>query len=426
MCGFLGAGKTTLLKHILETQHIDPAFKCAVIVNDVAELNIDKNLIDRTSLLQSDDVIAMQNGCVCCTLQSDLVEQIVQLAEKGTFTYMIIEASGVSEPAEIGPLFDECDDDHDHDEHKSTTLHDVARLDTCVTVVDCADFFANLDNIRDSADETYPQLLIEQIEYSNVILLNKTDLVSAQQLQTIHDQVAILNSKANVIETRQSQVDLKYVLNTRSWNSVEMTSPVYRAMDEEPSKVLTSSDLKKCCTSSLNAGKAPCCSSKKNKLIGNAFDSGLSTVYIRGGDSAKDRKLPVSTDSRSARHVTRFGINSFIYRARRPFHPGRLQTMFLDPYFVLEHELEDMTTDDIRSVQSAAAARKKARIKAMGCLLRTKGFIWVASVHDLMIGLNQAGNMVTLEPETLWLELTPELWKGLPIEQMISKNMQVP
>ena len=111
LCGFLGAGKTTMMKHILETKHEDPAFRCAVIVNDMAALNIDKSLIDQSAVLQSDEVIAMENGCFCCTLQSDLVDQIISLTRRRQFNYMLIEASGVSEPSQIAPLFDL----HEHD-----------------------------------------------------------------------------------------------------------------------------------------------------------------------------------------------------------------------------------------------------------------------------------------------------------------------
>merc|ERR1712142_50259 len=113
LCGFLGAGKTTLLKHVLESKHSEEDFKCAVIVNDMAALNIDKSLIDQSALFQSDEVIAMQNGCFCCTLRSDLVDQIIELAQKKLFSYILIEASGVSEPSQIAPLFDLCDDEHD-------------------------------------------------------------------------------------------------------------------------------------------------------------------------------------------------------------------------------------------------------------------------------------------------------------------------
>ena len=116
LCGFLGAGKTTLLKHILESKHEEEDFKCAVIVNDMAELNIDEKLIDNTSLVQSDEaMVGMQNGCICCTLASDLVQQIIQLTQsEQKFNYILIEASGVSEPHEIAPLFDLEEDGHDH------------------------------------------------------------------------------------------------------------------------------------------------------------------------------------------------------------------------------------------------------------------------------------------------------------------------
>ena len=134
----------------METKHAEENFKCAVIVNDMAALNIDKSLIDQSALVQSDEVIAMQNGCFCCTLQSDLVEQIISLANKKMFNYMLIEASGVSEPSQIAPLFDLCDDEHDHEaEHKDgPQLGEVARLDTCVTVVDAAEFYSNLDSME--------------------------------------------------------------------------------------------------------------------------------------------------------------------------------------------------------------------------------------------------------------------------------------
>merc|ERR1712042_8610 len=153
LCGFLGSGKTTLLKHILESKHSEEDFNCAVIVNDMAELNIDKSLIDNTSLIQSDEaMIGMQNGCICCTLQSDLVDQIINLTQKQKFNYILIEASGVSEPHEIAPLFeihdhnDEEELDHEHDPDKPQ-LGEVAGLDTCVTMIDQSEFYTNLGSM---------------------------------------------------------------------------------------------------------------------------------------------------------------------------------------------------------------------------------------------------------------------------------------
>ena len=231
LCGFLGAGKTTLLKHILETKHEEEDFKCAVIVNDMATLNIDKSLIDQSALVQSDQVIAMQNGCFCCTLQSDLVDQIVELAKKNIFNYMVIEASGVSEPSQIAPLFDLCDDDHDHEtEHKDNTtgLGEVARLDTCVTVVDAAEFHNNLESMKaySNSDEeeqgTTAELMMEQVEFSNVVLLNKQDLVTKDQLSNILDKISILNPNAKIIKSYQSNINVMEILNTHLYSKNAM------------------------------------------------------------------------------------------------------------------------------------------------------------------------------------------------------------
>ena len=174
LCGFLGAGKTTMMKHILETKHEDKDFRCAIIVNDMAALNIDKSLIDQSAIAQSDEVIAMQNGCFCCTLQSDLVDQIIALTEKKLFNYMLIEASGVSEPSQIAPLFDLCDDEHDpddpeadHDHSEKPQLGEVARLDTCITVVDSAEFYNNLASMKTYEQGetvgTIAELMMEQV-----------------------------------------------------------------------------------------------------------------------------------------------------------------------------------------------------------------------------------------------------------------------
>merc|ERR1712079_106063 len=210
LCGFLGSGKTTLLKHILETQHDDKDFKAAVIVNDMAELNIDEKLIDKKSLIQSDEaMIGMQNGCICCTLQSDLVEQLIGLTQMKNedanmrFNYILIEASGVSEPHEIAPLFEiedheACgiDDVPDHD-HDNLQLGQVARLDTCVTLIDSAEFYNNLESMKtyDQCDVvgTIAELMMDQVEFANIVILNKGDLVNEEQKQDLEEKIALLN-----------------------------------------------------------------------------------------------------------------------------------------------------------------------------------------------------------------------------------------
>ena len=224
LCGFLGSGKTTLLKHILENKHSDEDFNCAVIVNDMAELNIDKNLIDNTSLLQSDEaMVGMQNGCICCTLQPDLVEQIIGLTQKKKFNYILIEASGVSEPHEIAPLFeihehDEDDTDHGHD-HSKPQLGEVARLDTCVSLVDAADFYNNLGSAKtyDNCDiiGTICELMMDQVEFANVILLNKCDLVKEEQQKDILKKIELINPKAKVIKSIHTKINVMDILNTK-------------------------------------------------------------------------------------------------------------------------------------------------------------------------------------------------------------------
>ena len=232
LCGFLGAGKTTLLKHILETKHSAEDFNAAVIVNDMAELNIDKSLIDNTSLIQSDEaMIGMQNGCICCTLQSDLVDQIIGLTQKKKFNYILIEASGVSEPHEIAPLFDLDDHehapddvDHGHD-HSKPQLGQVARLDTCVSLIDAADFYNNLASMKtyDNCDivGTIAELMMDQVEFANVILCNKTDLVNEGQQNDIMEKLKLLNPKAKIVKSINSKIDVMEILNTSLYKDKE-------------------------------------------------------------------------------------------------------------------------------------------------------------------------------------------------------------
>ena len=411
--GFLGAGKTTLLKHILETKHqSDEEFRCAVIVNDMAELNIDQTLIDQSALVRSDEVIAMQNGCICCTLQSDLVDQMVELASTRRFDYMIIEASGVSEPSAVAQLFAECEEDHDHiEEHEmKSVLRDLARLDTCVTVVDAGDFFNKLETVIEGPkNQNFPNLMIEQIQYSNVVILNKTDLVSKSQLTQIQDQVSILNPNAKLMTAQKSTVDVMQVLNTNLYNAEDF---VEVAVGErfQPEK------LADCCEEATARGEAPCCRRART------FDSEKSQVLI--GSS----KLP------KTRHQKRFGITSFLYKARRPFHATRFHDDFMDKFFV-PVDLDDSPDDSEQAVeeppqkktknkkqlqadnkrveegillrQEKAQAKQRCRTKTIGNVMRSKGFVWTSNLHDLMGSMGVAGNVVTLESSNSWTVLDP-------------------
>jgi len=418
LCGFLGAGKTTLLKHVLETKHAEEGFKCAVIVNDMAALNIDKSLIDQSALVQSDEVIAMQNGCFCCTLRSDLVDQIIELAQKKLFSYILIEASGVSEPSQIAPMFEPCDDEHDHEEEhqEGPQLSDLARLDTCVTVVDAAEFYNNLQSMKmyesNEIEGTITELMMEQIEFSNVVVLNKKDLVTDEQLKNIEERISLLNPKAKIVQSCQSKINVMEILNTKLFSREEMEEGGVMISATKVDDKDEEEEIPSCCVKSVDDGKKKCCKIKNKNLI----DSGLSTVLL-GVVEGKGKR----SQDNLTRHQQRFGITSFVYRARRPFHPGRLSDEFLDPFFILRYQETD--DSEIEKLQKDAVQKQLERTKAMGELLRSKGFIWIASSSDVLGGLQQAGNILRIEAQGPWLCEHPEMWKGTPSEDLIYKDM---
>jgi len=418
LSGFLGAGKTSTLKHILETNHkAEGKFRCAVIVNDMAELNIDKELIEK--VVQTEKVIAMSNGCVCCTLQDDLVKQMVELAQSGKFDYLLIEASGVSEPAQIARLFENCSEDHDHDfaHENKVPLNMVAKLDTIVTVVDSATFFGNLGTVKKSeSKEPLAQLLVEQIATANVIVLNKTDLVSREQLERVSERVNVLNTKADVIPAQNGRVHVTKLLGTSKFNQKDLPVTTFDLMEVEPERA--------CCSASTAQGKPKCCSKKPNLI-----DSGLSNVFL--GKATKTR------------HAARFGVSSFVYQARRPFNPTRFHNKFVCKYFVLverdleeldndeaEMEVEDATFVEIQQAKDKEEGDKVARLQeegktkhdlrteTLGDLCRSKGFIWMASSHDLMGCFQQAGPTVTIESPGVWAVLERKAYEGTDEEKV--------
>ena len=224
LSGFLGAGKTTLLNHVLNNRE---GKKVAVIVNDMSEVNIDAALIEKggADLSRTEEkLVEMSNGCICCTLREDLLEQVRELAEDSRFDYLLIESTGISEPLPVATTFDFRDE-------KGKSLSDVSKLDTMVTVVDAANLIRNYsstDFLRDRGESlgeqderTLVDLLVEQIEFANVILLNKIDLMSKEQLKTVNAIIRGLNAKAKIIETKLSKVDLKEVMDTNLYDLEE-------------------------------------------------------------------------------------------------------------------------------------------------------------------------------------------------------------
>jgi len=222
LSGFLGAGKTTLLTHVLQNQE---GLRVAVIVNDMAEVNIDGLLVKDSKVLTGEDkMVEMQNGCICCTLRQDLIDNVTQLAAEKRFDYLLIESTGISEPMPVATTF--------VTEH-GQNLGSVARLDTLVTMVDAANFFKDYnrgaEKLRDrpalgaeATDERkISNLLADQVECANLIVLNKMDLIKESDALKLEGFLRKSNPKAKIIRSSFGKVDLKLLLNTGSFDMAE-------------------------------------------------------------------------------------------------------------------------------------------------------------------------------------------------------------
>lgn len=224
LSGFLGAGKTTLLNHILNNRE---GLKVAVIVNDMSEVNIDEKLVNNhVNFSRTEErLVEMSNGCICCTLREDLIIEVEKLAKVGMFDYLLIESTGISEPIPVAQTFSFATGDELYD------LTKFSRLDTMVTVVDAYNFFKDFGSVdtivdRKMTDDEEDQrsivnLLTDQIEFANVIVLNKSDLVTQDQLELLKQTLHKLNPSAELIPASHAKVDPKKILNTKLFNYEE-------------------------------------------------------------------------------------------------------------------------------------------------------------------------------------------------------------
>lgn len=316
LSGFLGAGKTTLLNHVL---HNREGLRVAVIVNDMSEINVDAQLIrDGGAQLSRVDekLVEMSNGCICCTLREDLLIEVGNLAREGRFDYLLIESSGISEPLPVAETFTF------EIEEGGASLSEFARLDTMVTVVDAVNLmkdFQTLDSLADRAigiddedERNIVDLLVDQIEFANVILLNKTDLATPQDVRQIEGLLRKMNPHAKIIPTVNSSVPLREIINTGLFDFAEA----------------------------------------------EGFDE-----WLTGAEHTPETE--------------EYGVSSFVYRARRPFHPQRLYDTIMKHGLLTE-------------------------------VLRSKGLAWLASDHDEAGTWSQAGKVMSLEPAGSWWVLADE------------------
>ena len=224
LSGFLGAGKTTLLNHIL---HNKEGLKVAVIVNDMSEVNIDANLIKAENTLSrtEEKLVEMSNGCICCTLREDLMIEVEKLAKENRFDYLLIESTGISEPIPVAQTFTFVNEDENID------LSRFSFIDTMVTVVDAFNFFKDfgsnetLEDIKatniENDNRTIVNLLVDQVEFANVIILNKTDLVTPERLELLKASIHKLNPIAKIICSEMGKINPNEIINTGLFNYEE-------------------------------------------------------------------------------------------------------------------------------------------------------------------------------------------------------------
>ena len=339
LSGFLGAGKTTLLQHILKTDHGGKRY--AVIVNDMSELNVDGSLVQAHVQHQEEKLVEMSNGCICCTLREDLLKEVAAMAQQDRFDHLIIESTGISEPLPVAETFT-----FEMEEGQGVSLADVAEIDSMVTVVDAVNFLKDMQDAEDlltrglqAGDDdtrTLTDLLVAQVEFASVLLLNKCDLVSPAHLARVKHVLRALNADAKIIESVRSKIDVAEVVGSRTYDfdKVSQSAAWIKAINDESEKVPESEE---------------------------------------------------------------YGISSFVYRARRPFHPERLMTFITDK----------LGNDDDEDEEGSGAEERLDR----PCVVRSKGFFWIASRPAEMMLWSQAGGLFQLSPGGRWWVDTPrEVW----------------
>ena len=315
LSGFLGAGKTTLLQHVLTNRE---GLRVAVIVNDMSEVNIDADLVrggDAALSRTEERLVEMTNGCICCTLRDDLLLEVRRLALEGRFDYLLIESSGISEPLPVATTFVFEDED-------GRSLSEFARLDTMVSVIDARAFLDDLGSVDlledrgqvagEGDERTLADLLVDQVEFADVLVINKADLVEPEDVELLRSILGSLNREAEILVAERGRIPLNRILDT------------------------------------------------------GRFDFDRASAAPGWARELEGEHVPETEE---------YGISSFVFRARRPFHPGRFNEV----------------------VHGAWPG-----------VLRAKGFFWLATRMDWVGSLSQAGVMREHGPAGTWWAAAPD------------------
>lgn len=278
LTGYLGSGKTTLINHILTNQE---GYKIAVIVNDIGEVNIDANLIEKGGIVteKDDSLVALSNGCICCNLKMDLVKQITDIIEQNKFDHIIIEASGICEPIPIAQTITMM-----NDMFMDYTTQDICKLDAIVTVTDAlrlVDEFNCGDNLvkEEIEEDDIEKLIIEQLEFCNIIILNKVNDITKEQLEEVKKIIRKLQPKAKILETNYSKVDIDEILDTNlfDFNESAMSAGWIEALENPEVEEESGEELEYGISTFVYYRRAPF----NRKMFQNFLDNEFDRTIIR-------------------------------------------------------------------------------------------------------------------------------------------------
>lgn len=363
LTGYLGAGKTTLMNHILTNQQ---GYKVAVIVNDIGEVNIDEKLISDGGFIREEDkgnVVPLSNGCICCTLKEDLMNQIVDILKTGKFDYILIEASGICEPLPIAQTITMLENSMEQ-----YGLPKICRLDNVVTVVDAlrlsTEFDCGKDLVEEDIDEEdIENLLIQQIEFCNVIVLNKVDEISKEELNEVKAVIKSLQPTAKIIETNYAKVDVKEMMDTNNFDFENIASSAGWIKELE-----------------------------KN----DEHEEEHHEHHQKDGHEYHHDEHEHSHEHHHHHHddgeAEEYGISTFVYSSRKPF--------------------------DVKKFEDFVNNRFPSSV------IRCKGLVWFASNYDMSFLFEQAGRQMTLSETGYWLASAPkdELDMMIPEDPSILKD----
>ena len=354
LTGYLGAGKTTLMNHILTNQE---GYKVAVIVNDIGEVNIDAKLIADGGFIQEEDkgnVVPLSNGCICCTLKEDLMKQIVDILKTQKFDYILIEASGICEPLPIAQTITMLSNSL-----QQSGMPKMCRLDNVVTVVDslrlATEFGCGEDLVKENIDEEdIENLLIEQIEFCNVIVLNKIDEVTEEQLKTVKAVIKKLQPTAKIIETNYAKVDVGEIIDTNNFDFEEITSSAGWIKAIEGDEVDEDDDEEE----------------------EHEHEHEHDHEHDHHHDEEEHHGHHHHHHHHDEGEAEEYGISTFVYTSRKPF--------------------------DVKKFE------KYVNESFPKTVIRCKGLVWFGSDYDMSYLFEQAGKQMKISESGYWLASAPK------------------